>query len=199
MTEHHGSSFVHSCVKVPVDPHSRQPTPLYERPGVERIAKQRSCDKERKINFVRRDDTSPGGSLENLLEFLESIPDYGDVNHLSNEQFKRKLDYLKRKQRLLLKNLRNCFDDDDKEDDKSGKTTRITSANSSSRPSAVGTVAQQDTNKVNNKPWIPETDLKLRGKKCSLEESRTDSPLLFSTGNFAGLAEDQDLLTYRYR
>lgn len=34
MNEHRGSSFVHSCVKVPVDPYSRQPTPLYERPRV---------------------------------------------------------------------------------------------------------------------------------------------------------------------
>lgn len=193
MSEHQGSSFVNSCVKVPVDPYSRQPTPMYERPRVERIEKRGSSEKGRKINFVGRDscrepdETGQVGSLDNLLGFIDSIPDYGEVHHLSNEQFKRKLDYLKRKQRLLLKNLQNCMD----QEEKSEKKDR-TPADSRSTPQEV------DSNRTAGKPWIPETDLKLRGKKCSLEGSRTDSPLLFPTGSFAGLAEDQDLLTYRY-
>lgn len=192
MSEHQGSSFVDSCVKVPVDPYSRQPTPSYERPRLDRIQKQAFSGKGRKINFVGRNDSvqkvtmSPSGSLENLLEFLDSIPDYDEVHHLSNEQFKRKLDYLKRKQRLLLKNLRNCLDEDDAKND---KNVNIDSRSSNTTP--------LDSNKTNTKQWVPETDLKLRGKKCSLEDSRIDSPLLFSTGTFAGLAEDQDLLTYR--
>ncbi|XP_043274308.1 protein FAM161A isoform X2 [Venturia canescens] len=192
MSEHQGSSFVDSCVKVPVDPYSRQPTPSYERPRLDRIQKQGSSVKGRKINFAGRNasaekDSSPGGSLENLLEFLDSIPDYDEIHHLSNEQFKRKLDYLKRKQRLLLKNLRNCLDEAETLNGNKNVAVDLRPANRT----------QLDSNKTNVKHRLPEADLKLSGKKCSLEDSRVDSPLLFSTGTFAGLAQDQDLLTYR--
>ncbi|XP_046628946.1 protein FAM161A isoform X4 [Neodiprion virginianus] len=157
MSEHQGTTFNHSCIKMPVDPFSRQPTPLYERPKVLKNKHCTSGDKSRKINFINRsnEDASyvsfPQGNFASFMDFLESIPDYGDVNHLSNEQFKQKLDYLKRKQRTLLKNLKNCLEESD------GKI----------------------------------------GMKCSFEESRTESPLPFPSEKFAGLAEDQDLLTYR--
>lgn len=190
MTEHQGSSFTHSCVKVPVDPYSRQPTPSYERPRIQKIEKRNINDKNRRINFVSTlsnnkstngDNSSDDSNLENCLDFLESIPDYGEVNHLSNEQFKRKLDYLKRKQRLLLKNLKNYLDNDENDERKIVQLTQ--------------TIIQSP--KIKQKQWIDNIDLKLCGKKCSLENSRTDSPLIFSTGTFACLAEDQDLLTYR--
>lgn len=127
--------------------------------------------------------TSPHDSLENLLEFLKSIPDYGQVHHLSNEQFKQKVEYLRRKQRLFLQNLKNSLDEG--------------SEKPSSRLSIVKDENLKTSSKNKNviKPDIG--NLKLNGKKCYLEESRTSSPILFPFGTFAGLAEDQDLLTYR--
>lgn len=186
--EHRGTSFFHSCVKVPVDPYSRQPTPSYERPRLSKDRRTDRSEKEKRINFAEGKgpimETSESSSshdiLENFLEFLESIPDYGQVHHLSNEQFKQKVEYLKRKQRLFLKNLRNSSDSPTRE-------------KSSSRLSTMRD--DNDSSKLNNKSDADE--LKLNGKKCYLEESRTASPILFSSSYFAGLADNQDLLTYR--
>lgn len=186
MTEHKGTSFFHSCVKMPVDPYSRQPTPSYERPQL-LSAGQRS-DRVKKINFAENESiaaiedsesSSPRDTLENFLEFIKSIPDYGQVHHLSNEQFKQKVEYLRRKQRLLLENLKNSLSDAEK------SVSRLSLAKNDSAKSKSGI-----------KPDVA-SDLKLNGKKCFLEESRTSSPILFPSGTFAGLAEDQDLLTYR--
>ncbi|KAH0568063.1 protein FAM161A isoform X2 [Cotesia glomerata] len=196
MSEHRGSSFVNSCIKVPIDPYSRQPTPSYERPRIQRVEKSRNTGKSRRINFVssssnqdsnREIISSDDSNVESFLDFLESIPDYGEINHLSNEQFQQKLDYLKRKQRLLLKNLKNCLDQDDS-DEKSLGVLDKSSTLPPSTPSIPDKSKRWDENNV---------DLRLLGKKCSLEDSRTGSPLLFSSGTFAGLAEDQDLLTFR--
>nr|XP_050852747.1 protein FAM161A isoform X2 [Vespula vulgaris] len=184
MAEHRGTSFYNSCVKVPIDPCSRQPTPSYERPRSIKSEKQSVTDKGRKINFAANDLpkteselSSPRENLEGFLEFLESIPDYKQIHHLSNEQFRQKVEYLKRKQRLYLKNLKNIFDEPEKD------TTRI-----SSRSNGNTKIMQDDFN-----------ELRLNGKKCYIEESRTNSPILYPSGNFSGLMEDQDLLTYRFK
>lgn len=182
MAEHRGTSFFHSCVKVPVDPCSRQPTPSYERP---RLSRSRKSERGKRINFAESEraavedseSSSPRDTLENFLEFLESIPDYGQVHHLSNEQFRQKVEFLRRKQRLLLRNLRHSLDDD------------------GAAPSRLPIATREDGAKSSDKPDVSE--LKLNGKKCYLEESRSSSPILFPTGTFATLAEDQDLLTYR--
>lgn len=183
MTEHRGTSFFHSCVKMPVDPCSRQPTPSYERPRLS-SGSQRS-EKVKKINFAEGEAvenselSSPRDTLENFLEFLKSIPDYGQVHHLSNEQFKQKVEYLRRKQRLLLENLKSSLDD-------------------AEQPPSRLSVSRNETSKSKNvKPDVLIDDLKLSGKKCYLEESRINSPILFLPGSFASLAEDQDLLTYK--
>ncbi|XP_046818806.1 protein FAM161A isoform X4 [Vespa crabro] len=42
-------------------------------------------------------------------------------------------------------------------------------------------------------------ELRLNGKKCYIEESRTNSPILYPSGSFSGLMEDQDILTYRFK
>ncbi|XP_051153245.1 protein FAM161A [Leptopilina boulardi] len=190
MNEHRGSSFVHSCVKVPVDPYSRQPTPLYERPRVNNKQKRYNASgKNRKINFDTSNSnvTSPRDTLENFMDFMESIPDYNDVHHLSNEQFKQKLDYLKRKQRMLLKNLQNCLDQNETENILNREITNETQ--------------NQRSNNNKTKEWCNDNnnDLKLKGRKCNFEESRTNSPILYSSGTFDRLAEDQDLLTYRWK
>lgn len=186
MAEHRGTSFYNSCVKVPVDPCSRQPTPSYERPRLARSCKDNYTDKANKMNFAsdnrivsKSETSSPRETVDNFLEFLESIPDYGQVHHLSNEQFKQKVDYLKRKQKLLLKNLEHSLADDE-EANVSGSS--ISKYNQKSRV--------QNKNVTN--------DLKLNGKKCYLEEFRIATPVLDSPDKFLYLTEDQDFPTNRY-
>ncbi|XP_053985596.1 protein FAM161A [Hylaeus volcanicus] len=187
MTEHRGTSFYNSCVKVPVDPYTRQPTPSYERPRLTKSNNNENADKMCKINITTgeflsdSEVSSPREIVDNFLEFLESIPDYGQVHHLTNEQFKQKVDYLKRKQKLLLKNLQNS--QNSLTDHGNANVSRFSVQKSSQRSGA------KSKNGINN--------LKLNGKKCYFEESRTSSPMLFPSANFAGLADDQDLLTNR--
>ncbi|KAM0737427.1 Protein FAM161A [Formica fusca] len=189
MTDHKGTSFFHSCVKMPVDPYSRQPTPSYERPRLSSTRSRRS-EKVKKINFAESEpiavaedseSSSPRDTLENFLEFMKSIPDYGQIHHLSNEQFKQRVEYLRRKQRLLLQNLRDSLDD------------------LAEKPPSQLSITRNENSKSKDIKSDIAGDLKLNGKKCYLEESRTSSPILFPSGTFAGLAEDQDLLTYRCR
>lgn len=119
------------------------------------------------------------------MEIIESIPAYEEVHHLSNEQFKQRLDYLKRKQRLLLKNLRNCL-----EEDEDIEPCALSDAKSKSDLKSNATFASTSLG----------DELTLKGKRCNFEESRTYSPpppTLCPEGNFSCLVEDQDFLTYR--
>ncbi|XP_066596311.1 protein FAM161A [Prorops nasuta] len=184
--EHQGTSFCHSCVKVPVDPFSRQPTPSYERPKF-KAHKNDYLSKERKINFatggkdiLETCTDSPRDNIDGFLKFIESIPDYKQINHLTNEQFKQKVEYLKRKQRLYMKSLGIFHENSEKEN----------SALSTSR-TGLSTNIRDSSNDCG--------DLRLNGKKCYIEESRVNSPVLFSAGSFARLVDDQDLLTFRHK
>ncbi|OAD58342.1 hypothetical protein WN48_11304 [Eufriesea mexicana] len=185
MTKHRGTSFYNSCVKVPIDPCSRQPTPSYERLEFKKEKDNNGLYNRCKVNFVKDDQfvseseiSSPTGTMDNFLEFLDSIPDYGQVYHLSNEQFKQKVDYLKRKQKLLLKNLQNSL-----------ASHQNVNVSKFSVPKCNEKLRIKSKNDIN--------DLTLNGKKCYLEESRTPSPLIFLSSKFNELSEDQDLSTNR--
>ncbi|XP_076762207.1 protein FAM161A-like [Xylocopa sonorina] len=178
MAEHGGSSFYNSCVKVPLDPCSRQPIPFYERVG----SKKKRKDNDVKRNLVKDDQfvseseaPSPKEIMDNFLKFLESIPDYGQVHHLSNEQFKQKVDYLKKKQKLFLKNLQNSFTDHENEN--------VSKCNEK--------FAMKSKNIVN--------ELSLNGKKCYLEEFRTASPTFLLSNKLDRPSQYQDLLTNRLK
>lgn len=45
-------------------------------------------------------------TLKSFLEFYGSIPEYDDVNHLSNKEFYRRLESLREKQRLYAEKLK---------------------------------------------------------------------------------------------
>lgn len=94
------------------------------------------------------------------------------VHHLSNEQFKQKVEYLKKKQKILLQNLQNSLVNHEDTDISRFSVPKY------NRRSTV-----KDKSDVN--------DLQLNGKKCYLEESRMYSPLLFPSGKFSGLVEDR--------
>lgn len=182
MTEHKGTSFYNSCVKVPVNPCNRQPTPSYERLEFKKNKEDNDLYNKYNMNFIKNDhfvtEYKISNSTEDMdifLEFLDSIPDYGQVYHLSNEQFKQKVDYLKRKQKLLLKNLQNSLVDHE-------------NINESKFSVSNQKLKLKSKNDIN--------DLALNGKKCYLEESSSPSPLLFLSNklNENEISEDQDFL-----
>jgi hypothetical protein len=152
-----------------------------------------TCDCYR-IDNKRKDELeSARENYDKFLEFVQSIPNYIEIQHLSNEQFKRKLDYLKRKQRILLNNLRNCLEQEDKEDE-IAKRASVESRNGDRNRDRPKSTCE----KLPDSPRIlPDSSLELKGKRCNLEESRTNTPLSYTYGSFSYLAEDQDCLTYR--
>lgn len=185
--EHKGTSFVNSCVKVPVDPYSRQPTPSYERPKLlihsdKTAASTNDFETTRSSNLSLSCDaltktSECSTSLEDFSTFLKSIPDYNQLHHLSNEQFKQKLDYLKRKRKMLSMNLSNCI------------------INGSDKVSVASSPCNEKTTLSNNESKSSE-ELNLKGKKCNFQESRLMSPLIFSDKFYEFTAEDQE--TNRY-
>lgn len=184
--EHRGTSFCNSCVKVPVNPCSRQPTPSYERYESKCNFTVNSPSNKRKIDFSRdervgndAEASNPTEIVNNFLEFLESIPDYGQIHHLSNEQFKQKVDYLKRRHKVLLQDLEYSL-----------ATCDIAYVSKFSIPKC--------NERAKNRSEKDRNDLKLNGTKCYLEDSRTASPIVFSSSKYDGLLIEKNLLTNRY-
>ncbi|XP_059478204.1 protein FAM161A [Neocloeon triangulifer] len=97
------ASFFHSCLKVPVHPDTRMPSPGYERPsapfspprGPSRSSKVTSRTSSASRASSARPPRPPStarmsvemGSVAPVLKFYESIPDYADLNHLSDKDF----------------------------------------------------------------------------------------------------------------
>ena len=50
-------------------------------------------------------DSANTESLKSFIDFYENIPDYGDLNHLSDREFHVRLEYLKEKRRNYLRDL----------------------------------------------------------------------------------------------
>uniref|UniRef100_A0A1B0CMU4 Uncharacterized protein n=1 Tax=Lutzomyia longipalpis TaxID=7200 RepID=A0A1B0CMU4_LUTLO len=109
MSHHKCSVYRNSCVRPPVDPASRRPTPHYERSSSAEMTKDgRKTD----------EDSGGGGSekialceeiikencaFQSLMDFYTNIPDYQDMNHLSEAEFYRQLERLKIRQDELKK------------------------------------------------------------------------------------------------
>lgn len=86
MSEHTNVVFNNSCVTIPRNPATQLPSPLFER---------------RPNMGTRTKSAQEGNVIKSLIEFYDSIPEYDDINHLSNKEFYRKLDGLKEMQRCF--------------------------------------------------------------------------------------------------
>lgn len=99
MNSHHSSVFNNNCLKVPRNPKIDHPSPLYEQKYVyqlENEAKKLAIDNADmpKKKCIDKETT------KEFLNFISNIPEYDEVNHLSNKEFYKKLDSLKEKQRM---------------------------------------------------------------------------------------------------
>lgn len=116
MSKHNSAAFNHSCLRVPRNPLNKQPVPVYEQTYINEIENQvrklnlNSSETELKIKSIKDYDTN---CFRSFLDFFDSIPNYEDVNHLSNRDFYRKLENLKQKQRSYYDYV--DFDRNDKE------------------------------------------------------------------------------------
>jgi protein FAM161A len=101
MSDHGSSVFNNSCVKLPKNPKSDHPLAVYEQKYLNQLQNEVT-----KLNLESPDETAmkPKSSKEkdtvkSFIEFFDSIPEYDDVNHLSNREFYKKIEYLKEKQK----------------------------------------------------------------------------------------------------
>lgn len=102
MSDHNSAVFNNACLNVPRDPISQQPSPIYERKFFNQMHNEmeklsnKSKDRDNKFKYSCDSDKE---ILKSLIQFYDSIPEYDEINHLSNKDFYRKLENLKEKQK----------------------------------------------------------------------------------------------------
>ncbi|CAH2094671.1 unnamed protein product [Euphydryas editha] len=93
---HRCSVFTNSCLNVPVHPISKMPKTAYEH-NEETTIEQCSTKSSTSLS-----DTGIDADAEKLKDFYRSIPDYSDINHLSENEFYSILKRLREKKKLML-------------------------------------------------------------------------------------------------
>ncbi|XP_011184037.2 uncharacterized protein LOC105213145 [Zeugodacus cucurbitae] len=100
MTTRISRSYLHSCLKVPIDPCNNCPAPIYNRPkmclGRLTTTPLSGATKSAKtIDFENVDAALVNSGIRSLAKLYDSIPDYNDINHLPNKEFYTTLDTLR--------------------------------------------------------------------------------------------------------
>ncbi|XP_069688311.1 uncharacterized protein [Periplaneta americana] len=125
-----------------------------------RIARSKSSTPQGSANSALKTmgESTNKESLKSFIDFYESIPDYGDLNHLSDREFYIRLQHLKAKQRTYLRDL------NDKDFDASEvvEENKINSRKYEEKNVAVSSETWQ-------KQYTSNDNLNLRGKKCDLD------------------------------
>lgn len=106
MSDHTSAVFNHSCLKVPRHPVSNHPFPVCEQKQLNQL-KNQARQLDDLTMKTKRSSSSENSTAKSFIEFIDSIPEYDDVNHLSNKEFYRRLENLKEKQKLYEERLRN--------------------------------------------------------------------------------------------
>ncbi|XP_067642998.1 uncharacterized protein [Eurosta solidaginis] len=92
-------SFLHSCLKVPIDPCNNCPAPIYNRPKMYlgRLTTTPLDVTRSRKTFEQRnmDITLANSDIRPLAKLYDSIPEYSDINHLPKEEFYSTLDTLR--------------------------------------------------------------------------------------------------------
>lgn len=99
MSDHSSSVFNNSCLKLPRNPKNKYPLPLYEQKYLNQLQNQATKLELEGFNKNTVKPTTEKDRIRSFIEFFDSIPEYDDINHLSNKEFYKKLEVLKEKQR----------------------------------------------------------------------------------------------------
>ncbi|XP_055848055.1 uncharacterized protein LOC129913421 [Episyrphus balteatus] len=100
MSSHMGTNFLHSCIKVPIDPCNNCPAPGYNRPKVFLSQSSTPSNKfvtTKKISdcYLDLDTLNAANGMRSLATFYDSIPDYCEINHLPENEFYSTLETIK--------------------------------------------------------------------------------------------------------
>ncbi|XP_018568486.2 protein FAM161A [Anoplophora glabripennis] len=157
MYNHTNSVFNNSCLKVPRNPKSDQPLPAYEQKYLNQLENQfkKLNLQPEDLNMKSKRGEVNKETIKSFLEFFGSIPEYDDINHLSNKEFYKKLENLKEKQKFYQEYLMNeikfdCKDTEWIEDYKNlklgGKDTKNKKKKTSLKPFCATPVLNKSNN-----------------------------------------------------
>nr|CAH7728448.1 unnamed protein product [Callosobruchus chinensis] len=107
MYDHTTSVYNNSCLKVPRDAKLNHPVPLYEKEfdlHLDNTMRKLSLDSDNSATKKRYVDKQ---TTKSFIDFISNIPEYNEINHLSNKEFYKKLENLKEKRRYYEECLRN--------------------------------------------------------------------------------------------
>ncbi|XP_041969830.1 protein FAM161A [Aricia agestis] len=93
---HQSSVFCNSLLKVPVDPVSKMPKTSYERN--ENLYLESQCSLDSSTSYSASDTDV---DAEKLKDFYRSIPDYNEINHLSEKEFYCTLKTLRERKKIM--------------------------------------------------------------------------------------------------
>ncbi|GAB0087656.1 uncharacterized protein DMENIID0001_019900 [Sergentomyia squamirostris] len=105
---HKCSVYRNSCIRPPINPASQKPTPHYERTSSAETTAGGNQTNEMQIceggKFALCEELiKENSAFQSLMDFYSNIPDYRDMNHLSEAEFYRQLETLKIRQDELKK------------------------------------------------------------------------------------------------
>lgn len=102
MFSHNYAVFANNCVKTPLHSSTKLPNPSYLKPKCKTSSAKSSnlkkCSKQFSSSLSL---TTENNNFLSLKDFYDSIPDYDDLHHLSQYDFYKEIDSLKRKQQEL--------------------------------------------------------------------------------------------------
>ncbi|CAH0551221.1 unnamed protein product [Brassicogethes aeneus] len=98
MYGHNSSVFKNLCLRTPKNPTSDHPLPTYEQKYLNHL-KNEENKISLEINEMKNRMVDQKESFKNFIDFFDSIPEYDEINHLSNKEFYKKLENLKEKQK----------------------------------------------------------------------------------------------------
>ncbi|XP_030765273.1 protein FAM161A-like [Sitophilus oryzae] len=96
MFDHQSSVYNNNCIKVPRNSITERSQTLYDQKFLNQLHNEvtKNLNEKMKSNII---DSKNDSSL--FIDFYDSIPEYHEINHLSNQEFYRKLEHLKDKHR----------------------------------------------------------------------------------------------------
>lgn len=97
MSDHSSSVYNNNCLKVPRNPKNDHPQTQFDQKFLNELHNEvtKNFNEKMKANLL----DSSRSDLKTFIDFYDSIPEYDDINHLSNREFYKKLENLKEKQR----------------------------------------------------------------------------------------------------
>lgn len=102
MFSHNYAVFANNCIKPPLHSSTKLPNPSYLKPKCKTTSAKSSnlkkCSKQFSSSLSL---TTENNNFLSLKDFYDSIPDYDDLHHLSQYDFYKEIDTLKRKQQEL--------------------------------------------------------------------------------------------------